>query len=162
MNHTTTVNFLAKLQSQNYYELGYLPKGSLSQYAHRNQVILAQEHNDPCGYLLFYDGRNHHRPLESPDTLRIRQACIDYDLRRIEHGTRMIDRLINHAKRLGYRKITCWVGADLQANAFWKAMGFRHDATRTNQGRKHPVHFHYTLDIPPDTPDLTLPASQRI
>lgn len=157
MNEEKTLRFLDHLQSRNYAALGFLSRSTLAEYIARQQVDIEIDNNTPCGYLLFYDGRNHHRPIHQPNALQIRQACISYDARLIEHGKALVSRIIVRANALGYQTITCWVGTDLPANTFWSSLGFIQDGIRKERGRRHPAHYHYTYHLQPQPRDFTLP-----
>lgn len=157
MTPTTTLNLITNLQKQNQDQLGFLTHETLSQYVDREQVDVAFENDDPCGYLLWYDGRNGHRPIARPDTLHIHQACIDYDVRFLDHGRDLVNNLIVRAQHHGFRNLTCWVGSNIPAVGFWNALGFIQDGSRTGRGRRHPTHLHFTYPIPAVTRDFTTP-----
>jgi L-amino acid N-acyltransferase YncA len=57
-------------------------------------------------------------------TLKVYQACIQYDARRREHGLTLVARLIQRAERTGHSMISLWCADDLEANAFWRSAGF--------------------------------------
>lgn len=154
MSPRTQLAFLDHLQSQNYAVLGFLSRTSLREYVDREQADFAFHNGEACGYLLWYEGRNGHRNVASGDALAIRQACIDYDVRLLDHGRDLVCGVVDRAWVLGYRRVTCWVGSDIPAVSFWEALGFVHDGTRFGRGRRHRTHFHFSLSIPDEVRDF--------
>jgi hypothetical protein len=80
--------------------------------------MLAAINDDPVGYLL-YD--------LAPDRLRIPQACIQYDARRRKHGEALVAALMQANPDVSEISLRC--AADLEANVFWRDMGFTCVAT---------------------------------
>lgn len=141
--------YVVDLQNKHRRQLGFLSTGALSQYLARRQIIIAHENNDPCGYLLF-GGYHHDRPRSDPDTLKIIQACIQFDARRIRHATALVNHAIDHALARGIQSIGLWCASDLEANQFWAACGFQSDGTRKGGNRtvRNRTHIHWRLDLP--------------
>jgi len=109
------VRYALDLHRKNSECLGFLPQQRVEEYDERGQLWLAYENDDPAGYLLF--GHGH-------PTLRIYQACVQYDARRREHGLGLVARLIRHATAKGYEAIALRCRENLDANAFWREAGF--------------------------------------
>lgn len=141
--------YVQHLQDTNKHAVGFLPTLALQQYADRNQLWLATENDDPCGYLLFGSNRRP-RLRRAPDTMRVIQACLQYDARRVHHATRLVRKLIQHSTTNRYTQISLWCASDLEANQFWSSLGFTHSGTRLpHRARKAPrLHNRWILDLP--------------
>lgn len=153
--------FLIHLQAQNYYELGFLPKGALTEYLKHRRCIFAYENAEPCGYLLYKRLRHPDETQPENRNLRIVQAVISFDLRRVQHATNAVNQLIQIAKSGHFLTLDLWCGSKLEANRFWRAIGFTLDGLRRGGRRKHPVHYHYTMEITPSTTALWIPNRTR-
>lgn len=119
------------LARKNSEALSFIPRPMIEQYAQRGQLLLATENDEPCGFLIFGRGW---------PQVRIYQACIQYDVRRREHGMGLIARLAAHARARGCTDIRLWCADDLEANAFWLAAGFVLCGQRAGgqrRGRRH-------------------------
>lgn len=156
---TELVDFCVHLQKQHRDELGFLPRLAFAEYYDRHQIIPAIENDDVCGYVLYFDGRNGKRPRLHPNTLKIHQACIQYDARRIEHATQIVQRVIAIAITKHFHRVEAWVATDLEANAFWSAIGFRIVATRAGGRKRDRIHNLYRYDIPATDSTATSLAS---
>lgn len=99
--------------------LGFIPRAGLWNRIVRKHRYLIQTdgHGFRRGYLL-------HGPPLPDQPLRIYQACIDLDHRRIKYATEMVHRLITRAGDAGSSEILLRCAADLPANSFWQASGF--------------------------------------
>jgi GNAT superfamily N-acetyltransferase len=110
-----SLEYVVDLARKNYEAIGFIPRPKLEAYWEQGQILVSTENDDPCGFLLYGVGW---------PTLRVYQACIQYDARRREHGLVLVTRLIRHAERTGHSMISLWCADDLDSNAFWKACGF--------------------------------------
>jgi hypothetical protein len=93
--------------------VGGLPAPAVSERIGRGTLKLGELNGEPCGYLL-YDYRD--------GILRIPQACIQYDARRRKYGVALVNELL--AEYPGADEIRLRCAADLEANLFWRDMGF--------------------------------------
>lgn len=141
-------NYVMDLQRRNREELGFLPAMAIREYAARSQILPAGTNHDWYGYLLFYDGRNGNLPRKHPTTLKIHQVCIQYDVRRVLHATRLVDTIVQRAHDRGMTHVQAWVATDIDANAFWKALGFRIIDTRQGGRKRNRLHHLWSLKIP--------------
>lgn len=121
--------FIVSLQKANSKSVGFLTYTALCEYFDRRQVWVSRENGDPCGYLLFGSNRCV-RPVRDPGVMKIVQACIQYDARRVKHATELVQRLERKAVCEGYERISLWCAEDLEANVFWELMGFNCIGTR--------------------------------
>jgi ribosomal protein S18 acetylase RimI-like enzyme len=125
------LKYVVSLSRKHFEEIGFIPQTTLERYVKRGQLWIAQENNEPCGFLVYGNGW----PI-----LRIYQACVQYDAQRREHGLNLVRRLIGYADARGYESISLYCADDLESNKFWKEAGFKFAGQRDNgnsRGRKH-------------------------
>ncbi len=118
------LKYVVSLQAKHREELGFLPRLALSEYVDRGQVWPSFENGDVVGYCLFYDGRNGHGPVRHPDVLKVHQVCTQYDARNLWRAAGLIGSVIRRAEQGGFRWVTARVAQEIDANGFWRAMGF--------------------------------------
>ena len=143
MNLTNPIElakFAAALQKKHTDELGFLPTVALREYAERGQIIPARENDEPIGYVLYFDGRAGKPPAKHPHQVKLHQVCIQYDARGILHGTELVREVERRARENGFATVTAWVASDLQANLFWKAIGYKLIAARKGGKRRNRIH----------------------
>lgn len=131
MSKSNLIAYVESLGRRYYEEIGFIPIGSLEKAERDGHLYAEYENGDMCGYL-YFGGKY--------PQLKIYQACIQYDSRRREHGMNLIKKLIRYADMGGYESIALWCAADIEANLFWKAMGFVLSGSREGgkrRGRKH-------------------------
>ena len=107
--------YIDSLQRKNAEELAFYPKAAFEREIENHRILLARVNNEPAGYI-------YHGAL-SP-TIKIHQACIQYDLRGQLYGAELINQLRQLAEAANCLSITLRCGSDIQANGFWSAMGF--------------------------------------
>lgn len=111
---TSDLDYVMSLMRANRESVGGLPRPAIQERLDRRSILVARINGDPVGYLM-YDLRGR--------TLRIPQACIQYDARRRKHGEALVAALMTaHARDVD--EVTLRVAADLEANLFWRDMGF--------------------------------------
>jgi ribosomal protein S18 acetylase RimI-like enzyme len=123
------LDYVLDLRRKNSESLGFIPKPKMERYWELGQILVEEENGEPCGYLCFGNGR---------PTLKIYQACVQYDARRREHGLRLVARVIREALRRGCDSISLSCADDLEANDFWSSAGFQwagQDRGGTKRGR---------------------------
>ncbi len=152
MTASRTVKYVSTLQNQECHSVGFLPHAALDEYDQRGQIVLAAENDDPCGYLIYYDGRTGNRPKKHPNAIRLRQIAIDDRVRRIYHGTGLISRLIYHAQANHFPRLELWCATDLDAVKFWRALGFTEGRTRIGGDKNGRIHTLWTLPVPQPQP----------
>ncbi len=154
--------FVVSLQDSNRKSVGFLPYMAIREYFDHGHVWVARENNEPCGYLLF--GGNSRKRLVGQrsdfGTMKIIQACIQYDARRVEHATELVRRLETRASAEGYERIGLWCAEDLEANAFWQSMCYELVGTRlggnpNSANCKRRIHNRW-LKVLPDPPQMQL------
>ena len=108
------LRYVVSLMRANRESVGGMPEPAIQERIDRGTVLLAEINADPVGYVL-YDLRG--------GVLRIPQACIQYDARRRQHGEALIRAML--ARHIdGLREVSLRCAADLEANVFWRDMGF--------------------------------------
>ncbi len=108
------LRYVVSLMRANRESVGGLPAPALQERIERGTLLLALLNADPVGYVLYdlRDGR-----------LRIPQACIQYDARRRKYGEALVAAMISrHVNEVD--EITLRCAADLEANVFWRDLGF--------------------------------------
>lgn len=100
--------------------VGFLPRPAIEWYLDQQYVTLAQENDEPAGYLL---GRKllHWQPLLRPIT----QACVAMDAQRRHHGLALLATVEAEARAAGQIGIQACCATGLEANDFWRAAGFK-------------------------------------
>ncbi len=105
--------YVVSLMRANRESVGGLPVPALQERIDRGTILLASINDDPVGYVLYdTDGAR----------LRIPQACIQYDARRRKHGEALVVALLKDHTAVDEISLRC--AADLEANVFWRDMGF--------------------------------------
>lgn len=108
-------DYCIALHRQNSEQLGLLPMDRIREYVRRGQVFPAFDGGDLCGYIIA--GMN-------PPWARVWQACVEYTLRGLGHGSVMVAALEREARTRGCTGITLRCRDGLDSNLFWKALGF--------------------------------------
>jgi len=88
--------------------------------AYNGAIWLLEENADPVGYLY---------ATFSPGRGRIQQVVVREDARRAERATALVTSAEAESAKRGAFDFGCRVGLDLEATAFWEAMGFEQVAT---------------------------------
>ena len=145
------LEYIKHLGKQNFHALGFIPLPMMEKYIEHGQVLMETENDDPCGYLLFGNGF---------PVMKIYQACIQYDARKIKHGMALLKRLIKIAERKNCTAISLWCADDLESNQFWKAAGFIFAGKR--DGGKGRVRKHNKWVLPIGGLFIDTPGAGRI
>lgn len=131
-------------------ELGFIPRIAFERRiagTASGGILLAEENGSPAGLL-------HYGSLRGV-IARIFQAGIQYDAQRRHHGLALLrsyeSKAIEHGARL--ISLTCRIGLD--ANAFWKAAGYRQIETVPGMRAER---LHWIKALHPDPP----PAPSRV
>ncbi len=117
--------YVMSLMRANRESVGGLPKPAIAERLVRGTALLARLNDDPCGYLI-WDLRN--------ERLRMIQACIQYDARRRKYGEMLVATLFAAHSHIDEAVLRC--AADLEANVFWRDMGFTCVATSPGGKRR--------------------------
>jgi hypothetical protein len=108
------LRYIVSLMRSNRESVGGLPVPAIQERLTRGTVWLCRVDGDPVGYVLF-DVRSR--------ALRVPQACIQYDARRRKYGVALVGAVLAaYAESVDEIALRC--AADLEANTFWREMGF--------------------------------------
>lgn len=140
--------YVMGLMRANRESVGGLPAPAVDERIDRRTLLLAEINDDPVGYLL-YDVRR--------GVLRIPQACIQYDARRRKYAEHLVASLL--ALHPDVEEVTLRCAADLEANLFWRDMGFVCLGTSTGGKRRGRTINHWAMWL---TPRLILPGDIAI
>ena len=132
--------YIDSLQRKNAEELAFYPKAVFEREIPLMRILLARVNNEPAGYL--------YRGAWGP-TVKIHQACIQYDLRGQLYGAALVRHLRNLCETAGAMTITLRCGSDIAANFFWKAMGFHCSAVTPGGVRRMRDINNWRLDLAP-------------
>lgn len=123
---TSTINdmsFIDKMQKENSYAVGFIQKTVWEKYVfggERNFVVFICEKNkDRVGYILLTPGKGINTYA------KIQQIAIQEDARRLDYGTALIHTVRMFCEKLGRIGVTLRCRQDLEANSFWKMLGFQ-------------------------------------
>lgn len=103
------------LQKKNAEALSFYPKQVFEREKENGRLFLGLLNGEPCGYL--YVGA-------SGGDVKCHQVCIQYDARRKLYGAMIATVMEDYANKSLSNSITLRCGFDLEANAFWKEMGY--------------------------------------
>ena len=109
------LKYIDYLQRKNAEELAFYPTQVFEREVENFRILLAKVNNTPAGYI--YHGA-------FGNVCKIHQACIEYDLRGQLYGSEMVRYLIQMADVAKVHSIKLRCGSEIQANHFWKTMGF--------------------------------------
>ena len=136
--------FIDKLQKENSYAVGFIQKTIWDDYVFgglRNFVVfIAEINNDHVGYVLITPGK------KMGSYGKIQQIAIREDARRMYYGNALINACRQFCNYWGITGFTLRCRADLDANKFWKNIGFEQYGT-WEKGKVNHVGFKASNDI---------------
>jgi len=109
------------------YELGFIPKSVLERDIQRGEIIVA-ENSRIIGFVHY-----HHRK-DDQTTLYHITVCKEYQGKKI--GSILVNALINEARKYGKSRIRLKCPIDLEANKFYKKIGFQKVGIENGKKRK--------------------------
>lgn len=109
-------DFCEDLRRKEAYCLGFIPAESYPDAMRRHRLIIALENGEPAGFVLW---------AKRGSVLRFHQTAVTHELRRLKHATSIVTAALNTAEGRAAKSIKLRVAEDLQANSFWKAIGFK-------------------------------------
>jgi len=144
--------YIDHLQRINAEELSFYPMAVFEREVENFRVLLAWVNGSPAGYL--YHGA-------FGRICRVHQACIEYDLRGQLYGAELIRFLISLCDRANCLSVTLRCGSDIEANGFWKAMGFHCEAIKAGGVRRMRDINCWRRDLSPQMFDAAVDPSER-
>lgn len=113
--HPDMLLYIDNLQKKNAEALSFYPKQVFERELNNGRLYLGLLNGEPCGYI--YVGA-------AGGDVKCHQVCIQYDARRRMYGAMLVLALENYANESFSNSITLRCGFDLDANNFWKEMGY--------------------------------------
>jgi len=113
--HPNMLLYIDSLQKKNAEALSFYPKQVFEREQENGRLYLGLLNGEPCGYI--YVGA-------AGGDVKCHQVCIEYDARRRMYGAMLVVALENYANSSMSNSITLRCGFDLDANKFWKELGY--------------------------------------
>lgn len=114
--HPNLVMYVDSLQKKNADALSFYPRQVFEREAEKGRVFLGLLNGEPCGYL--YAG------AQGRD-VKLHQVCIQYDARRRLYGQSIAAVMEHYATEGKATSVTLRCGFDLDANEFWRSLGYK-------------------------------------
>jgi hypothetical protein len=114
-DHPLMIDYIDSLQRKNAECLAFYPRQVFERECENGRLFLSLLNNQPCGYI--YVGAH-------GQDVKCHQVCIQYDARRKLYGAHLVGAVENYALEGQAASITLRCGFDLDANNFWKALGY--------------------------------------
>ena len=111
--HPSLIDYVDSLQRKNAEALSFYPRQVFEREQSKGRLFLGLLNGEPCGYI--YIGA---RGMD----VKCHQVCIQYDARRRLYGAALVASMEHYAR--GAASITLRCGFDLDANTFWKSLGY--------------------------------------
>ena len=113
--HDNLIAFVDQLQRKNAEALSFYPRQVFERESAKGRIFLALLNGEPCGYIY----------IGAPNVdVKCHQVCIQYDARRRLYGAALVAVMEQYADECRASTITLRCGFDLDANDFWRAMGY--------------------------------------
>ena len=112
------IPFIDALRAKEWESVGFIPKTRYEMEVEGERsgtILVVSENGEPCGFVY----ATHSHTMTS-----VTQLAVAQDARRIERGKALVTAIQDVADRKGHYGLRCRVAADLEANAFWQAIGF--------------------------------------
>ena len=114
-DHPSLIDHIDGLQRKNAEALSFYPRQVFEREQAKGRLFLGMLNGEPCGYL--YVGA-------AGKDVKCHQVCIQYDARRRLYGAAIAAVMEQYAHGGKASSITLRCGFDLEANDFWKSMGY--------------------------------------
>ena len=114
--HPSLISYVDSLQKKNAENLSFYPKVVFEREHEKGRIFLSLLNGEPCGYIYVGAfGRD----------LRCHQVCIQYDARRRLYASALVNVVEQAALENSSYSIVLRCGFDLEANKFWKMLGYK-------------------------------------
>ena len=114
--HPSMIDYIDGLQRKNAEALSFYPRQVFEREMDNGRLFLGMLNGEPCGYL--YVG------ARAGEDVKCHQVCIQYDARRKLYGAAIVAVMEQYADEGMASSITLRCGFDLDANDFWKSLGY--------------------------------------
>ena len=115
-SHPSMIAYIDQLQRKNADALSFYPKQVFEREQLNGRLFLGLLNGEPCGYI--YAGA-------IGSIVKCHQVCIQYDARRRLYGAQLVSALEDYAENGKASRISLRCGFDLDANDFWRSLGYR-------------------------------------
>ena len=113
--HPELIAFVDSLQRKNAESLAFYPRQVFEREQSKGRIFLGMLNGEPCGYLYVGAlGRD----------VKCHQVCIQYDARNRMYGAAIVAAMEHYAVEGRASSITLRCGFDLDANGFWRSLGY--------------------------------------
>lgn len=113
--HPSIITYVDDLQRKNAEALSFYPRQVFEREQEKGRIFLGLLNGQPCGYLYVgARGRD----------VKCHQVCIQYDARRRLYGAAIVAVMEQYADEGHASSVTLRCGFDLDANEFWKSLGY--------------------------------------
>ena len=109
------LTYIDFLQKKNAESLSFYPKQVFEREKEKQRLFLGLLNGQPCGYI--YVGAQN-------GTVKCHQVCIQYDARLRTYGAALVTALEQYAEEGNATAVSLRCGFDIDANKFWKALGY--------------------------------------
>lgn len=113
--HPQLLGFVDAMQRKNTEALSFYPMQVFERESEKGRLLLGLLDGEPCGYLYFG---------ALGGDVKCHQVCVDYSLRRQMYGAMLVVAMEDEAREQKSRSMTLRCGFDLEANDFWKDLGY--------------------------------------
>lgn len=144
--------YIDALQRKNAENLAFYPVSVFEREIAASRVLLCGIYSDPCGYLW-------HGALGKKAA--IHQACIQYDVRGMLYGAHMVGSFIAICRSANVMDIGLRCGSDIEANHFWRRLGFLCIGVTKGGARRMRDINHWHLSLQPRMFDVAIQASDK-
>jgi GNAT superfamily N-acetyltransferase len=114
-DHPSLIDFVDGLQRKNAEALAFYPRAVFEREQRAGRLFLGLLNGEPCGYI--YAG------AQTRD-VKCHQVCIQYDARRRLYGMALVQLLEAYANDGKASTVTLRCGFDIEANDFWRSLGY--------------------------------------
>ncbi len=114
-DHPDLLVYVDQLQKKNAESLSFYPKQVFEREKEKGRLFLGLLNGQPCGYI--YVGAQ-------GTTVKCHQVCIQYDARLRMYGAALVSALETYATEGNATSVSLRCGFDIDANKFWKALGY--------------------------------------
>jgi hypothetical protein len=134
------IGYIDALQKKDAESLAFYPRSALEREIRKQRVMLCGLHHDPCGYL--WHGA-------FGEKCSVHQAFIQYDARGQLYGAHMVGAFVALCNAANVQEIALRCGSDINANGFWRAMGFDCIGVSPGGARRMRDINHWRLNLHP-------------
>ena len=113
--HPSIIDYVDALQRKNAETLSFYPRQVFEREQQKGRLFLGLLNGEPCGYL--YVGAY-------GKDVKCHQVCIQYDARRRLYGAAIVAVMEQYAQEGRASSLTLRCGFDLEANDFWRSLGY--------------------------------------